>query len=164
MVVLGVDSGSLCTGFGVVEGAGNVQRALTYGAIRNQSKTGHAERLAAIHNGLLSVIREYRPELLALEGVFMAKNAQSALKLGQVRGAVMVTAVAEGVRVAEFSPAEVKVAVTGYGRADKSQVQHMVKSILGLREIPRPHDAADALALAICALARGAWSSRVGSR
>ncbi len=164
MVVLGVDSGSVCTGFGVVEGTGNVQRALTFGAIRNRPKTGHAERLAVIHDGLVKVIREYRPELLALEGVFMAKNAQSALKLGQVRGAVMVTAFTEGVRVVEFSPAEVKVAVTGYGRADKSQVQHMVKSILGLREIPRPHDAADALALAICALARGAWTNRLGAR
>ncbi len=162
MVVIGVDSGSLCTGFGVVEGTGNVQRVLAYGAIRNQAKTDHAQRLAVIHDGLVSVIREHRPDLLALEGIFMAKNAQSALKLGQVRGAVMVTAFAEGVRVVEFSPAEVKVAVTGYGRADKSQVQHMVKSILGLREIPRPHDAADALALAICALARGSWTARVG--
>jgi crossover junction endodeoxyribonuclease RuvC len=164
MIVLGIDSGSLCTGFGIVEGTGNRQRALTYGTIRNRASTGHAERLTVIHDKLKAVIQQYHPEVLALEGVFMAKNAQSALKLGQVRGAVMITAFAEGLRLMEFSPAEVKAAVTGYGRAEKTQVQHMVKSILGLSEIPEPHDAADALALAICALASGSWSRRVGER
>jgi crossover junction endodeoxyribonuclease RuvC len=162
MVVLGVDSGSLSTGYGVVEGDGRLHRALAYGAIRNDPGTGHPQRLALIRDKLREVIREYRPQLLALEGVFVSRSPVSALKLGQVRGAVMVTAMDEGLEVREFSPAEVKMAVTGYGRADKEQVQVMVKAILGLPKPPRPHDAADALALALCALNRQAWDRKVG--
>jgi len=91
----------------------------------------------------------------------VARNAQSALKLGQVRGAVMVAAVGRGLDVMEFTPAEIKVAVTGHGRAEKVQVQRMVKVLLGLPGVPEPHDAADALAVALCALGRSAWSEKV---
>ena len=159
-VVLGVDSGSLCTGFGVVEARGSSYRALEFGAIRNPSTATHPERLGKIHEALREVIARHRPELLAIEGVFFSKNAQSALKLGQVRGAVMVTALQAGLEVREYSPAEVKMAVTGYGRAEKQQVQTMVRAILGLSSVPQPHDAADALALAICALNRRGWDGR----
>lgn len=161
MIVLGVDSGSLTTGYGVVEGAGNLHKALAYGAIRCRADQPHPERLAAIHRAIGEIIQNHRPEILALEEVFMARNAQSALKLGQVRGAVMVAASEAGVDVLEFSATQVKAAVTGYGRAEKSQVQLMVKSILGLAKVPEPNDAADALALAICALSRGAWAKKV---
>lgn len=164
MIALGVDSGSLSTGYGVVERRGSSYLSLDYGAIRNASKTPHAERLLVIHDHLSEVIERFRPSILSLEGVFFSKNAQSALKLGQVRGAVMVTAASRGVEIREFSPAEVKTAVTGYGRAEKEQVQKMVKSMLGLPSIPRPNDAADALALALCALARSTWDEKVRSR
>jgi len=164
MIALGVDSGSLSTGYGVVERRGSSYRSLDYGAIKNSSKTPHAERLLVIHERLAEVIERFRPSILSLEGVFFSKNAQSALKLGQVRGAVMVTAASRGVEIREFSPAEVKSSVTGYGRAEKEQVQKMVKGMLGLSSIPRPHDAADALALALCALARSTWDEKVADR
>lgn len=164
MIALGVDSGSVSTGYGVVERRGSSYRSLDYGAIKNSSKTPHAERLLVIHERLTEVIERFRPSVLSLEGVFFSKNAQSALKLGQVRGAVMVTAASRGVEIREFSPAEVKSAVTGYGRAEKEQVQKMVKSMLGLSSIPRPNDAADALALALCALARSTWDEKVADR
>lgn len=162
MIALGVDSGSRCTGFGVVERRGGRDRALDYGAVRLSGDLPHPERLFRIHQRLKSLIEEHRPDVVALEGVFVAGNAQSALKLGQVRGAVMVTAAAAGVPLLEFSPAEVKVAVAGYGRAEKRQVQAMVKAILGLETLPSPFDAADALALALCALS--ASSSPLVSR
>ena len=164
ITVLGVDSGSLCTGFGVVQGDGRLHRALDWGAIRNPPAATQAERISAIYKGLRDVMRRFSPNVLALEGVFYCKNAQSALKLGQVRGAVMMAALEEGLEIREFSPAEVKVAVTGYGRAEKQQVQAMVKAILGLAKLPEPHDAADALALALCALSRRGWDSKVGGR
>lgn len=158
MIALGVDSGSLSTGYGVVLAQGSVRRALDYGAIRNDARTPHPERLALIFRRLRDLIRQFRPDLLALEGVFVSQNVQSALKLGQVRGAVMVAAAEEGVPVVELAPNTVKAAVTGYGHAEKSQVQFMVKAILGLPTLPKPHDAADALALAICALNRSAFA------
>lgn len=163
MIVLGVDAGSLSTGYGAVEGKGSLHRALEFGAIRNPAQRGHADRLAIIYHRIREVIRRVRPDLLAMEEVFMAKNPQSALKLGQVRGAVMVAAVEEGLPVAEFSALEIKSAVTGYGHAEKEQVQFMVKTILGLPKPPQPHDAADALAVAICALHRAAWARKVAA-
>ena len=154
MIALGVDSGSLSTGYAVVKSEGGLHKALEYGAIRNDPKTPHPERLALIHGKLREVMSRFRPDLLALEEVFVSQNVQSALKLGQVRGAVMVAAAEEGVPVVELAPNTVKAAVTGHGHADKAQVQFMVKAILGLKVVPKPHDAADALALAICALNR----------
>lgn len=154
MIALGVDSGSLSTGYGVVQATGSTHRALDFGAIRNDAATPHAERLALIFRRLHEIMDRNPPDLLALEEVFVSRNPQSALKLGQVRGAVMVAAAERGVPVVELSPTMVKAAVTGHGHADKAQVQFMVKAILGLSSIPKPHDAADALALAICALNR----------
>lgn len=154
MIALGVDSGSLSTGYGVVKAEGGLHRALEFGAIRNDPQTPHPQRLALIYGKLREVISLFHPDVLALEDVFVSKNVQSALKLGQVRGAVMVAAAEEGVTVVELAPNTVKAAVTGHGHADKAQVQFMVKAILGLKAVPKPHDAADALALAICALNR----------
>jgi len=153
MIALGVDSGSRSTGYGVVESKGNRTICLGFGVIRNPSDAPHAERLRRIVEGLREVIRMHGPSLLALEDIFVGKNAQSAFKLGQVRGAVMVLAMEEGLVLREFSPTKVKASVTGHGRADKGQVQYMVKAILGLPTPPKPHDAADALALAICGIA-----------
>jgi crossover junction endodeoxyribonuclease RuvC len=161
VIVLGVDSGSLSTGYGVVEGSGQLHRALGFGALRCAPELPHPQRLASIAGGIREVIRKFHPTQLAIEKAFVARNALSALKLGQVRGAVMVVAVEEGLDVREFSPNEVKSAVTGYGHAQKEQVQLMVKAILGLSALPKPHDAADALALALCALARERWDRQV---
>jgi crossover junction endodeoxyribonuclease RuvC len=162
MIVLGVDPGSLCTGYGIVQGDGRLHRALEWGVIRNPAESDQPHRIATVYKGLREIMRRCTPSVLAIEGVFYCKNAQSALKLGQVRGAIMMAAIEEGLEVREFAPAEVKVAVTGYGRAEKSQVQTMVKAVLGLAKVPEPHDAADALALAICALSRQAWDRKVG--
>lgn len=161
MIVLGVDSGSLSTGYGVVEGSGQMQRLIEFGAIRCKASTPHPQRLASIASGVRNIIRKHKPPILALEQVFVSQNAMSALKLGQVRGAIMVVAIEEGLDVREFSATQVKSAVTGFGRAEKEQVQLMVKTLLGLREVPKPHDAADALALALCALARESWARKV---
>lgn len=161
MRVLGVDSGSLSTGYGFVEEQGGRLTALAYGAIRNKGDLPHPARLFHIQNELRELIRTHRPDLLALEDAFVAKNARSALILGQVRGVVMATAMTEGVEVKEFTPNQVKMALTGYGHADKTQMQQMVKLLLNLPTPPQPHDAADALAIAVCALNRGGWDKRV---
>ena len=161
MIVLGVDSGTLSTGYGFVSQNGNRLFAIDFGAIRNAPATPHPERLLAIQERLRSLIKEHRPERVALESVFVSKNARSALVLGQVRGVVMATAMGEGVQVIEYSPNQVKTAVCGYGHAEKGQVQNMVKVILGLDAIPRPNDAADALALAICSILREGFASKI---
>jgi crossover junction endodeoxyribonuclease RuvC len=108
------------------------------------------EKLLAIHGRLAALLLEHRPDCVALESVFFAANVRSALKLGHARGVAMLAAVEAGVEVAEYTPAEIKRAVVGHGRAEKAQVQHMVKLLLGLPAVPTPHDAADALAVAIC--------------
>jgi crossover junction endodeoxyribonuclease RuvC len=163
MVVLGVDSGSLSTGYGFVEERGGRMTALAFGAIRNAGSVPHPDRLFKIQEELRALIKAHGPSLVALEDVFVAKNARSALILGQVRGVVMATAMTEGVPVREFTPNQVKMSLTGYGHADKPQIQHMVKVLLGLPAPPQPHDAADALALAVTALNRGGWESKVAA-
>ena len=105
-----------------------------------------------IHRGLASLLREARPDCVAVENVFHAANARSALLLGHARGVVLLSAVEEGLPIAEYTPAEVKRSVVGYGRAEKAQVQQMIKLLLGLDEVPSPHDVADALAIAVCHL------------
>jgi crossover junction endodeoxyribonuclease RuvC len=147
-LVLGIDPGSRITGYGLVAVDGNRHRYVDSGCIR----TGGgelADRLARIHEGLVTIIRTHRPEEAAIERVFMHRSAESALKLGQARGAAMLTAVTEGLPVSEYAAPQVKQAVTGTGRADKAQVAHMVQVMLGIRGTLQA-DAADALAIAIC--------------
>lgn len=153
MRVLGIDCGTECTGYGVVEAAdGGDLRCLTAGAIRLSTHEPLPRRLERIFTELCRVIAAYQPELAAIEDVFYAVNAKSALKLGQVRGVAMLVAAASGLDVCEYAPLAIKSAVVGYGRAEKSQVQHMVQRLLQLPELPEPADAADALAIAICHL------------
>jgi crossover junction endodeoxyribonuclease RuvC len=152
MRVIGIDPGTAVTGYGVVESEGNRLEAVAYGVIRTSSKLPAADRLAKIHGSLKGVIAEHKPEVASIERLFVSKNPSAALAVGQARGVSLLAAVNAGLEVAEFSPVEVKQAVVGYGKADKSQVQEMVKVLLGLSEVPRPDDAADALALAICRL------------
>lgn len=150
MRVLGIDCGTSSTGYGVVETDGSGYRLIHYGAIRTSRSTPFAQRLHKIHSELARLVVRYRPDAVAIEEVFYSLNAKSAIKLGHVRGVAMLAAAAAGVPVSEYSPLAVKSAVVGMGRAEKEQVQQMVKVLLGLRERPEPHDAADALAVAIC--------------
>ncbi len=146
--VLGIDPGSRVTGFGVVECGARGVAYVEHGCVR-LSETGLCDRLGTLYAQLDAVIDRCRPEVVAIERVFLARNPHSALVLGQARGAVVVAAVNRGLAVVEYSALEVKQAVVGRGRADKRQVQHMVRALLGLPEAP-PVDAADALACALC--------------
>ncbi len=161
MRVLGIDCGTEYTGFGVVELChDDTLVCLTCGAIKLSPREPLAQRLATIFERLGVIIHEYRPDNVAIEDVFYALNVKSALKLGQVRGAAMLAASSAGLQVAEYSPLSIKSARVGYGRAEKPQVQYMVTRLLNLSEIPRPPDAADALAIAICNLHTSATLDR----
>lgn len=161
MRVLGIDCGMEYTGYGVVELDANAElTCLTCGAIKLSSRSPLPSRLATIFDRLGAIIVEHLPDNVAIEEVFYALNVKSALKLGQVRGVAMLAASSAGLEVAEYSPLTIKSAVVGYGRAEKSQVQHMVMELLHLEEVPKPADAADALAIAICHLHTAATLER----
>jgi crossover junction endodeoxyribonuclease RuvC len=148
--VFGIDPGSQRTGYGCVESDGSRHRLVVCGAIVTSPRLGFPAQLLRIHQQLSALLAEHRPDCVAVESVFHAANVRSALVLGHARGVALLAAVEAGFTCAEYSPAEVKRAVVGYGRAEKQQVQEMVKLLLGLDEVPTPHDAADALAVAIC--------------
>jgi len=148
--VFGIDPGSERTGYGCVETDGSRHRLVTCGAISSPALASFPDRLHRIHRELTRILAECRPECVAIENLFHSVNVRSALKLGHARGVAMLAAVEAGVPVFEYTPAEIKRAVVGYGRAEKPQVQHMIKLLLGLADVPSPHDAADALAVAIC--------------
>lgn len=150
MRILGIDCGSRRTGFGVIDSDGRVHRLVSAGAIATSPKDPFPQRLSRIHSELLSLLREHAPDAVAVEDVFHGTNVRSALKLAHVRGVALLLAANEGLPLGEYSPLEVKMAVVGYGRADKTQVQMMVKSLLGICESPASLDASDALAVAIC--------------
>ena len=150
MRILGVDPGSAHTGYGCIETSGSRYRVLTCGALSPPARGTFPEKLLAVHTGLAALLREYEPEAVAIEDLFYARNARSALKLGHVRGVAMLAASEVGLPVAEYSPTEVKRAVVGYGQAEKQQVQAMVLLLLGLATPPSKLDVSDALAVAIC--------------
>jgi crossover junction endodeoxyribonuclease RuvC len=148
--IFGIDPGSDRTGYGCVESDGSRHHLLTCGAVTSPSGAPFPERLLRIFDGLAALLEQHRPECVAIEDVFHARNVRSALTLGQARGVALLAATRTGVPVAAYAPAEIKRAVVGYGRADKQQVQRMIALLLGLGAPPTPHDAADALAVAIC--------------
>jgi crossover junction endodeoxyribonuclease RuvC len=148
--IFGIDPGSVRTGYGCVETDGSRHRMVLSGAIATPALASFPDRLLQIHKELAALLLQCRPDCVAIENLFYATNAKSALRLGHARGVAMLAAVEAGLPVIEYTPAEVKRAVVGYGRAEKNQVQHMVRLILGLDALPSPHDAADALAVAIC--------------
>ena len=150
MIIFGIDPGSERTGYGCVKTDGSRHILVTCGAIKTSAAATFPEKLLVIHSRLATLLSECRPDAVAIENLFHAVNARSALKLGHARGVAMLAAVESGVQVFEYTPAEVKRAVVGYGRAEKPQVQQMIKVMLGLAEPPSPHDAADALAVAVC--------------
>lgn len=148
-LILGIDPGSRKTGFGIINAIGNKTEYVTSGVIRMSDADTLPERLKTIFDSLTLIINQYCPQEMAIEQVFMAKNASSALKLGQARGAAIVAAVAQSIPVSEYEARKVKQSVVGNGAADKLQVQHMVKTLLKLPACPQ-EDAADALAVALC--------------
>ena len=163
MRVFGIDPGSERTGYGCVETDGRRHRLVTCGAIAASAGDSFPRRLARIHRELSARLSECHPEYVVVENLFYASNARSALKLGHARGVAILAAVEAGCEVLEYTPAEVKRAVVGYGRADKRQVQQMIKLLLGLDRVPTPHDAADALAVAICHVHSGLGIRDLGS-
>jgi crossover junction endodeoxyribonuclease RuvC len=150
--VFGIDPGSARTGYGCVQSDGARHRLVACGAIAIPARTSFPEKLAVIHAELGTLLARHHPDCVAIENLFHAVNARSALKLGHARGVAMLAAVEAGVPIVEYTPAEVKLSVVGYGRAEKRQVQSMIRLLLGLAEPPAPFDAADALAIAICHL------------
>lgn len=156
MIVLGVDPGTRCTGYGVVAEEAGGRTLVECGAIRPTAKRPAEQRLAEIFEGVLAVVDRTRPDVLCVEGVFYGQNVRTMLTLGQARGVVLLAAAVRGIGVAEYPPAEVKSAVVGTGKAAKSQVAFMVQKHLALAEPPSPSDAADGIALALCHLFRSA--------
>jgi crossover junction endodeoxyribonuclease RuvC len=154
MRVLGIDCGVERTGYGVIDSDGCTHRLVGLGVIRARSTKPLEQRLAEIARGLREVIRQYAPQAAAVEEVFYAVNVKTVLRLAHVRGVALVTVAEAGLEFGEYSPLEVKTAVVGYGRAEKQQVQMMVRSLLGLQRDIQSEDAADALAVAICHVTR----------
>jgi crossover junction endodeoxyribonuclease RuvC len=148
--VFGIDPGSARTGYGCVESDGTRHLLVACGAIVTPARASFPDKLLTIHRSLVTLLAESEPAVVAIESLFYATNVRSALKLGHARGVAILAAVEHGVPVVEYSPAEIKRAVVGYGRAEKHQVQEMVRLLLGLSERPSPNDVADALAVAIC--------------
>ena len=155
MVVLGIDPGSLNTGYGVVRQHQGALSVLVCGVVRLNPRWSHPERIDEICRELEMVIADFKPERVALETAFLSRNGQSALKLGQVRGAVIAFAVSRTLGLHEYGSREVKLAVTGRGAASKEQVAFMVSRMLGLAKPPEPYDVTDALAIALCDILRG---------
>ena len=151
MIICGIDPGSRVTGYGFLEVQGNRYRCIDFGVIQGgNSSVDLGERLTGIFRGLLELMKAHSPDAVAIEGVFHAVNAQSALKLGQARGVALLAAAESGAEIVEYSPLAIKKAVAGYGRADKEQIQTMVGMLLNMSTPPSPYDAADALAVALC--------------
>jgi len=150
MIILGIDPGFAITGYGVVKYEGNKFSVIDYGVIATPAKTPLCERLVTLYDSLEEVIEKHKPDAISVEELFINKNLKTALNVGHGRGVAILAAAKSGTTVYEYTPLQVKQAVVGYGRADKNQVQQMIKIILNLREIPKPDDAADALAVAVC--------------
>jgi crossover junction endodeoxyribonuclease RuvC len=164
VTVLGIDPGTAACGYGIVHESDGRLRALCHGWWRTSPGERLELRLRTIFDGVTALIEEHRPEAVALEESYVGADARIALSVGQARGAALVACAAAEVACAEYPPASVKQAVCGYGRAEKAQVQRMVRSILGLAEEPRPHHAADALAVAICHALAPPLRALVGAR
>lgn len=152
MRVIGVDPGTAITGWGIVEGDGDDLKMVAGGVITTAAGTPLPERLQIIYRELTEIVNQWQPELAAIEELFFGKNAKTALVVGHGRGAAMLALANANLPITEYKPLEVKQAVTGHGGADKVQIQQMVKLLLSLDDVPRPDDAADALAIAICHL------------
>ena len=165
MRILGIDPGLATIGYALVDKETNHFDVLEYGVIKTSPEKDNIERLEIIHKNIQELIEEFEPQQMAVEELFFNKNAKTAILVGQARGVILLAGSQAGITVAEYTPLQIKQAVVGYGRADKMQVQQMVKSLLNLSELPRPDDAADALAVSICHghvyTARSGWEERL---
>ncbi|OGZ17811.1 MAG: crossover junction endodeoxyribonuclease RuvC [Candidatus Nealsonbacteria bacterium RBG_13_36_15] len=155
MIILGVDPGTATTGYGLIKQnkktkSGDSLQCLGYGLIQTSPSSSPAERLKKISKELNQLIKKYQPKVLAVENVYFFKNLKTALPVSQAKGVIMLAAANKNIPIYEFTPLQVKMAIAGYGRADKKQIQEIVKNELNLKEVPKPDDAADALAIAIC--------------
>ncbi len=164
MKVLGIDPGSETLGWGVVKKDGSFYRLIDYGTVKSSPKDHFAKRLAKIYDDLQDVIDRFQPDVLSIEEAFFAVNVKVALKLGQVRGVVLLLAEKNGLEIGEYAPRLIKQTVVGYGNAEKHQVQEMVKILLKLPTIPQPHDAADALATAICHFHHATFANKIKNK
>lgn len=155
IIILGIDPGIADTGFGVISSASGKLNCLDYGSIKTSSKIELSERLEILSGELNKIICQYKPNLIAVEQLFFCKNVKTALVVGHARGVILLNSRINRVPTREYTPLQVKQAVSSYGQAGKLQVQKMVKMLLNLKELPKPDDAADALAIAICAANTG---------
>lgn len=154
MIILGIDPGTATTGYGVIE-CSKTLKCLGYGSIETSPLLTAAERLKVLNDELNKLIRKHRPDVLAVENVYFFKNLKTALPVSQAKGVIMLTAAQKNIPIREFTPLQIKMGVTGYGRAEKKQVQKMIQRLLHLKDLPEPDDAADALAAAFCCAKRG---------
>lgn len=150
MVIMGIDPGYAIVGFGIVDYKNNKFDLLSYGAITTEAKTDFSDRLIRIYEGVDSLIKKYRPDAIAIERLYFTTNQKTAIDVAQARGVILLAARQNLINVSEYTPLQVKGAVVGYGKAEKKQVMEMTRVMLGLKEYPKPDDAADALAVAIC--------------
>ena len=150
MIILGIDPGFAIVGVGVIEYTGNKFKVIDYFAITTKAHTPIEERLKIIYDSMNETIEKYSPDFIAVEELFFNNNAKTAIQVGQARGVILLAGVNAGVPIYEYTPLQVKQSVVGYGRADKTQVQQMIKAILNLNKVPKPDDVADALAIAVC--------------
>ena len=162
MITLGIDPGTALLGYGVVE-SGDDPQMIDFGAVATSADRSMPDRLSELFDRVTDLIDRYRPDVLAVEQLFFARNVTTAIAVGQARGVVLLAAARASVPVVEYSPSEVKHAVVGYGKADKSQMQEMVRIILGLDHVPHPDDAADALAVALCHSQRSSFEERIAT-
>ena len=165
MKIFGIDPGSDRTGYGCIESIGSRHHLVTCGALSLPAHSSFPDKLKHIHASLAALLAKHRPDCVAVETIFYARNVRSALRLGHARGVALLAASEAGLPIVEYAPAEIKRAVVGYGRAEKHQIQQMIKLLLGLDALPAPHDAADALAVAVCHLhtATGILSERAAA-
>ena len=150
MRTLGIDPGTATTGFAVVDEINKKIKLIEYGCIKTSPSTPAHLRLLKISEELNSIVKKYCPDVMAVEQLFFANNEKTAIKVGEARGVILLSAASNKIALSEYTPLQVKLALTGYGKADKKQIQYMVKNLLGLKEVPKPDDAADAIAIAIC--------------
>ncbi|CAH0119107.1 MULTISPECIES: crossover junction endodeoxyribonuclease RuvC [unclassified Paenibacillus] len=150
MRILGIDPGIAIVGFGFIDKAGSKLTPVQYGSIQTEAHTPLEERLLQVYEATLQLIDKYKPDTVAMEKLFFNRNVTTAFTVGQARGVMILAAVQRGLSVAEYTPLQVKQAVVGYGKAEKRQVQEMVKMFLRLQAVPKPDDVADALAVAVC--------------
>jgi len=159
--IMGIDPGLATVGFGLIDKEGSRLAPIQYGCITTEADTDQGVRLKEIYETALALIDRYKPDAMAIEKLFFNKNVTTALTVGQARGVLMLAAVQRGLEVAEYTPLQVKQAVVGYGKAEKRQVQEMVRMFLNLVAVPRPDDVADALAVAICHAHSSTWRARL---